>query len=89
MMSRVVGGSIASQMSVTSESSSSWIWEPSMADETPTSVFEYFFVNDDVKFTGVLDLPKGTGWLSLWKETYPKLESQQDIWINASGNFQL
>ena len=74
-------------MSVTSESSESPIWQPSMAAETPpsTSVFEYFFVNDDVKFTGVLDLPKGTGWLSLWKETYPKLESQEDIYINASG----
>ena len=56
-----------------------------MADETPISVFEYFFVGADVKFTGVLDLPKGTGWLSMWKETYPKLENQQDIWTNATG----
>ena len=82
VMSCVVGGS--SKMSDTSESSSSLIWEPTMADG-PCAVFEYCFVEAGCKYTGVYDLPKGTGWLSVWKETYAKLENCQDIWINASG----
>ena len=73
-------------MSVTSESSESPIWQPAMAAEAPaTSVFEYYFVDDDPKISGVLQLPKGTGWLSLWKDSFPKLESGEDIYINASG----
>ena len=73
-------------MSVTSESSESPIWQPAMAAEEPaTLIFEYYFVNDDPKISGVLQLPKGTGWLSLWKESFPKLGRGEDIYINASG----
>ena len=74
-------------MSVTSDSSESPIWQPAMAAEAPaTSVFEYYFVNDDQPpISGVLQLPKGTSWLSLWKDSYHKLESGEDIYINASG----
>ena len=77
MMSRVVGSESESE---------SPIWQPAMAAEEPaTSIFEYYFVDDNPKISGVLQLPKGTGWLSLWKESFPKLERGEDIYINASG----
>ena len=72
-------------MSVSSSESSD-LWEREMAEESAW-VWEYLHVDkeDFVRWTGVYDVPKGTRWLSMWKENWCKVDEQIDIFLNVSG----
>lgn len=73
-------------MSVSS-SESSELWEPEMAEEEQTWVWEYLFVDKStfVPWRNIYDVPKGTSWLSMWKENWSKVDKHWDVFINATG----